>query len=196
MTTETEISYNPKAKASFPLLEEMWVERGDSSDCHSIKGPKANRVDLEEITEDVRSRLASRIIKGGEDDCWPWVGNEIQNYGRLWVKNRLVMAHRVAYMIAKGEIPKGMVIRHTCNNGRCCNPNHLIYGTQAQNNADKVEAKRAPHGSGHFKAKLCEEMIAKIRNDPRDNGVIGSELGVHRSIICKIKNRKIWKHVP
>lgn len=35
---DTEISYNPKAKATFPLLEEMWVERGDSSDWDLLSG--------------------------------------------------------------------------------------------------------------------------------------------------------------
>jgi hypothetical protein len=37
--------------------------------------------------------------------------------------------------------------------------------------------------------------VKVIRLDERDNGIIGAEHGIDRSVVCKIKNRKIWSHV-
>lgn len=35
------------------------------------------------------------------------------------------LAHRVAYEIANGAIPDGLVLDHLCRNRRCVNPSHL-----------------------------------------------------------------------
>lgn len=42
----------------------------------------------------------------------------------------------MAYELTKGHIPAGMIVMHTCDNPPCCNPSHLVLGTQAENLAD------------------------------------------------------------
>lgn len=46
------------------------------------------------------------------------------------------------------------------------------------------------HGS-----KLCDENIPAIRKDPRPYGDIANEYEISRSLVCRIKKRKAWKHV-
>jgi hypothetical protein len=60
--------------------------------------------------------------------CWEWTGYiDEKGYGKFNLPNTYqpVRAHRYAYELAVGPIPKGMHIHHKCNNEKCVNPNHL-----------------------------------------------------------------------
>lgn len=73
-------------------------------------------------------------------ECWEWSrGRTAYGYGRARVDGVSRNTHRVAYLQANGKIPAGMVVRHTCDNPPCINPEHLILGTQADNARDAVE---------------------------------------------------------
>lgn len=74
-------------------------------------------------------------------DCWIWVGRSMSNgYGRFSHKGRDWLAHRLAYTLAKGDIPAGLVIDHLCQNKMCVRPDHLEAVTQKEN------VQRAPLG--------------------------------------------------
>ena len=78
--------------------------------------------------------------------CIEWtgvVGNS--GYGRVSVDGRLWSVHRYAWFQVHGEIPKGMIIMHTCDNKRCMNIDHLRLGTQGDNMRD-MAAKGRAHG--------------------------------------------------
>ena len=53
------------------------------------------------------------------------------------LSRRLVQA-----MAAKGQIPKGLVIMHHCDNTRCINIDHLQAGTQRENLRDMIAKGR------------------------------------------------------
>lgn len=66
-------------------------------------------------------------------------------FGNPQAKNRYSMvrhqgkptnAHRVAYLLARGEITNGLEVCHSCDNTRCINPAHLFLGTHKQNMVD------------------------------------------------------------
>src|SRR6185312_8509203 len=72
--------------------------------------------------------------------CWLWDGglNEA-GYGIVntklpgMTKPRPVRAHRISYMLFKGEIPPGLELDHKCRVRSCVNPDHLEPVTHAEN---------------------------------------------------------------
>jgi hypothetical protein len=69
--------------------------------------------------------------------CWEKQGfRHPEGYGSMYYRGRQYRSHKLMYMLTKGSIPAGMVVMHTCDNGPCCNPDHLKLGTRAENYQD------------------------------------------------------------
>ena len=97
-------------------------------------------------------------------------------------------------------IPEGMVVRHSCDNPPCVNPEHLLLGTQADNMADKINRGRAnvPHGERHTSAKLTADDVRDIRQflaDGESCRSIGRAYGVSHQVVSDIKLGKSWRSV-
>ena len=83
-------------------------------------------------------RFWARAEKGlTPEDCWQWQGKLSDNgYGILWIKPKPAgptKAHRFAYELLVGPIPKGLEPDHRCRNRRCVNPDHLELVTHQVN---------------------------------------------------------------
>lgn len=117
-------------------------------------------------------RFWSKVEIRSDHECWPWGAGFGSNrsgirYGTFRLK-RMRKAHQVAWEIANGTpVPPGQVIRHSCDNGICCNPKHLVSGTQKQNVADRYDRGRDVHlrGEEHPNSKLTRELVLNIRKD-------------------------------
>ena len=71
--------------------------------------------------------------------CWEWVGSiSTCKYGTL-VEMGTRSAHRVSYMLFKGEIPSHLEVDHMCNFRLCVNPLHLQLLTHQDNIRRKFE---------------------------------------------------------
>lgn len=110
-------------------------------------------------------------------------------------KKKMLYLHRVVYEQCVGEIPAGEVVRHSCDNPPCINPDHLLVGTTLDNMRDKVERGRSSYGKRNGRAKLLEKHVLSIRDDYRDALTIANEYGITRSNVYDIRNYKIWKHL-
>lgn len=128
---------------------------------------KANEV----ITEEGRRSFWSRVDVGSEEDCWLWLrARDYDGYGNYKLHGKQARSHRVAYEIAHGSIPQGMVVMHTCDNPSCCNPAHLRVGTTADNNRDRsLKGRGRPlRGEAVKTSKLSDLQVREIRQRYED----------------------------
>lgn len=138
--------------------------------------------------------------------CWLWLGTTRSNrpgshlemvYGCVSVSGRYLRAHRYAYEVFKGAIPDGLLVRHTCDNTLCVNPDHLVSGTPLDNAADMARRGRNKFSSGekNGKSKISTEQAANvrwllaqgIRHQP-----IATQTGVPLSTVRSISFGKVW----
>jgi HNH endonuclease len=139
-------------------------------------------------------RFMSKVEK--TDDCWYWKGTKHRfGYGMFNYKNSMTTAHRVSYMLHKGTIPEGLMVRHKCR-GLCVNPDHLELGTHKDNMADKRRDGTIGYGERNGKAKLTADQVRDIRSRVGQlRKDIAKEFGVCVPAITNIINRKRWIHI-
>lgn len=90
----------------------------------------------------------SRLIPEPNSGCLLWEGAVTRDgYGLVRRNNTNHRVHRLAWEEAKGPIPEGLNVCHTCDVPACCNPDHLFLGTQLDNVADMRTKGRFKGGS-------------------------------------------------
>lgn len=116
---------------------------------------------------------------------------EVTRNGKQWRMNRYV------YTITNGEIPAGMVVRHTCDNRMCINPEHLILGSYADNNSDRAIRGRSRNQNGvnNNRCKLTNKEVVAIRSSKLSKKRIAEKYGIHINHIWRIRSGFSWKHI-
>lgn len=129
-------------------------------------------------------------------DCIEWTkAKDKSGYGVSWLNGRWIRAHQKAYIQKNGQIPAGLVVRHTCDNRSCVNPDHLVLGTHKQNSQDMVERNRQAKGSGIGTSVLTEELVLWIRESTQSSSKVAFALNVSATTVKDVRKNKIWRHV-
>lgn len=91
----------------------------------------------------IRCRFFSKVTKAA-NGCHEWAASVFKTgYGQFAVSARKPeTAHRMAWLLQRGEIPEGLQVLHKCDNRKCANVEHLFLGTQADNVADMMSKGR------------------------------------------------------
>jgi hypothetical protein len=146
----------------------------------------------------IHVRFWDRVKKA--DGCWLWTGKINHNgYGSLQVNYSWRLAHRVAWALVNGPIPKGLNACHKCDNPRCVNPAHLFLGTAADNVRDAKQKGRVCCGEAHCFARLDNKRVRAIRkiyaSGEQDQYELADHFGVAVMTINRVVNWKSWCHV-
>ena len=126
------------------------------------------------MDESTVQRFWSKVQTADPGECWLWTPRAgTGGYGQLYVAGKMRLAHRVAYEIAHGPIPSGLVVDHKCDIRNCVNPKHLKATTQRANihraraweaGAQAQRAKtHCPHGH-----EYAGDNLALRRDGSRD----------------------------
>lgn len=140
------------------------------------------------------------VRRGEPGECWGWAGaSEPTGYGKFSIGSGVIAkAHRFSYELHKGPIPEGLLIRHTCDNPPCTNPDHLLVGTYKDNARDAQERRRMAHGDNHGKRIMSEAQVREFRR-LYDEGVTSTEIakqnGLPHMAVWQAVKRINWKYV-
>lgn len=146
-------------------------------------------------TQSVEARFSKRF-EVAASGCHLWTGlKHKQGYGLLSVEGRLVLAHRVAYVLAHGPIDDDRHVLHRCDTPQCVNHEHLFLGDHDANMADMATKGRSLQGVRHHKAKLADADVIAIRADTRMQIELAEIYGVTQGLIGMTKRREIWAHL-
>lgn len=131
-----------------------------------------------------------------DGDCteWLWYRNT-DGYGVMRYEGKPgVLAHRAAYCDANNVTLsdiKGQVVRHTCDNPGCVNPEHLLLGTVQDNIDDMVGRGRNAKGFMLPRTVLSDGQVNEIKKE-REGGSklkeIAGRFGVSEAQISRICN--------
>lgn len=170
----------------------------------------------------IEDRFWSKVDKSaGRTECWIWQGPlETNGYGRItdyWDKH---LAHRIAYELVKGPIPKGRQVCHSCDNRACVNPKHLWLGSAFDNMQDASAKGRMcrngnpnpKKGSDAPNSKLTAKDVRAIHKaaatyranpnpklwrgtNPGTVRGLAEKYGVAPSLIQRIIKGESWSHI-
>lgn len=145
-------------------------------------------------------RFWSKVDVGDPGECWEWLAyKQTRGYGQFGIHNKLWQAHRVAWVLTYGPIPKGLLVCHHCDNKGCCNPYHLFLGTSADNTADSGRKGRMAHGEANARSKLVEDEVLDIRELYATGDCtlreLADEFGVSTMTVQRIVKQETWKHL-
>lgn len=142
-----------------------------------------------------------RITASG---CHEWIAYCLPaGYGRTRFHGKNMLAHRLAWKLAHGPIPKGKQVCHKCDNPPCCNPEHLFLGTAKMNARDSIaKGRMAEHMANlavitRFRRtrKLTEEQAEQIRSSDDKLAVLAERYGVSVPCVSMIRSGK-RKYAP
>lgn len=115
--------------------------------------------------EDMKEYLKEIRIDSG-NDCWITDKYNLTENGYRWFpwKKEESKIHRVSHKLFKGDIPKELVVTHSCHNRECYNPEHLFLGTMGVNIQDVVD-KGERESQTNRSGGLCRKYLPR---DPYD----------------------------
>jgi len=138
-----------------------------------------------------------------ENGCLIWKDSiDWDGYGHTWIDGRTVNVHRFIAAHVAGltlnNLNRHDIVRHTCDNPSCINPEHLIIGTASENmqdasNKGRTRGENSPH---HY---LTEEDVRAIRTEYKNTRITQARLAKKYNVsqvqISNVITRYSWSHV-
>lgn len=148
---------------------------------------------------DVLARFVEKVDTSGE--CWMWTaGSNGHGYGCIQIAGRAWLSHRVSFLLFRGDIPAGLIVRHRiCGRPGCVRPDHLAIGNAADNAADMFDHGTALAGALVHTAVLDDGRVMAMRRLHASGvpvSVLAPCFGIGVSGADSVVRGETWKHLP
>lgn len=127
--------------------------------------------------------------------CWNWTRSlQTGGYGQLQVCGRNWLAHRFSWFVHHDRTEPPRLLMHSCDNKRCCNPDHLEPGTHKQNTAAAIarglmdRMGLAQHTHRPRVRKLSNEQVLDIRHSTDSYADCAKRHGITFAYAWKIRH--------
>jgi hypothetical protein len=111
------------------------------------------------------------------------------------MNGKKLFIHRYIYEQCFGEIPNGVIIRHTCDTPECINPEHLITGSHKDNALDRVQRNRSAIGTQNGRSKLTEDQAMFIKHSDLSSWKLAQQFKVDPKTIRDIMAGNTWSYL-
>ena len=149
----------------------------------------------------------TKVLKGGPDECWPWLGYKGPSGHGLTSLNYLpIYASRKAWILTYGPIRDRLCVNHKSKKvcalqAICCNPNHMYLGTRADNMVDRWSKtppdRRIPYDRTTVLGPQELERYYQMRREGITVRECAAALGVHHMTIYRkitaVRREKLQK---
>jgi hypothetical protein len=154
-----------------------------------------------EVTESLRKRFEVSVDRTGE--CWLWTAAQRNGYGAIKHQKKVHSAHVVAWVLAHGNIPDGMIVTHSCDNRLCCrvHEDHCRLGTPTSNVREmyaRINVKKS-RGELAYNATLTDDEVRFLLAAHELNGAgarsLSRIIGKSEKSTGDVIYRKSWTHI-
>lgn len=162
------------------------------------------------LSKEDTERFWQHVQRNANDQgCWLFTGSvNSKGYARFFLDGKHYYAIRISWKLAGREVPSNLLIRHTCENKLCVNPDHLTIADTGRNNQDvKLKRNRAGkrkgikkptrdfplfvHATGRWAKKVRGRLVyfGKAENDPKGDAALAKWLEQRDDLLAGRKPR-------
>ncbi len=97
--------------------------------------------------------------------CWIWTrARDEDGYGIFHYQRKPIRAVRFLMGVVLGHDIDGLIVRHSCDNPPCVNPEHLLIGTHKDNCDDREARGRGVKGRKQSLSHVSKRIASKMKN--------------------------------
>lgn len=149
-------------------------------------------------------KIIDRVMKNATEDmdCLIWRRSSCNGHPAMRVDGKTMLVRRVLWEELNGVIPAGQIIRASCGDIRCVNPDHLSLTSYARLAKElgamgimsgKVRSAAIAKAKQAKALAINHEIVRDIRTSSASGVELSKQYGISQNLVSKVRLHKCWK---